>query len=145
VIRNTASILLPAPPARVFEYLVDGTRLRQWVGGLLESTPLQDGPPRPGAAYRQVIQLDAKRETVERVITEHDPPAATGFRVRLANMDMEGRFELEPEGEGTRLTFTQETTPGGLAALAGGMIERRIGAKIAADLQNLKRALERPA
>ena len=145
MIRNKASILLPAPPERVFEYLVDGTKLRSWVGGLLESTPLKDGPPRAGAAYRQVLQMDGKRETVERVITEHDPPVVSAFRVRISNMDMEGRFELEPEGEGTRLTFTQATTPSGLAALAGGLIERRIAAKITADLQNLKRALERPA
>lgn len=143
MIRNEASVFLPASPERVFEHLVDGAKLRAWVGGLLESTPVKAGPPAPGSVFRQVLLLDGKRETVERTITDHEPPVVTGFKVRIANMDMEGRFDLEEEEGGTRLTFTQTTTPRGLAALAGGLIERRIAAKIQADLSALKRALER--
>ncbi len=145
MIRNEATVLLASPPARVFEHLADADKLKGWVGGLVESRLAEPGPLRAGSAYRQVLLLDGKRETVERRLTEYDPPTVLAFRVRLANLEMEGQFDLEEEGSGTRLTFVQQTTPHGLAVLAASLIERRIGDKIRADLDALKRVLERPA
>jgi uncharacterized protein YndB with AHSA1/START domain len=145
VIRNEVSALLAAPPERVFAFLVDEDKLKRWIGGMLESRQVSGAGPGIGAAYRQVLVIDGQQESIERVITDHDPGALLGFRIHAGSMEIAGRFELESEGTGTRLQYVQETESRSLGmALLKSMVSARIQRKIQADLATLKRLVERP-
>ena len=144
MIRNEVSEVLAASPARVFEFLVDDGKLKQWLGGLLESTALAGTAFGVGTAHRQVLVIGGHREVVERVISAFEPEALLAFRIRAEHMDIAGRFELEPDGGGTRLTYVQETGGGSLAMrLMKPVLSGKIQRKIQGDLDSLKRLVER--
>jgi len=145
VIRNEVSARLAAPLARVFEFLVDEAKLKRWIGGMLDSRQITGDGPGVGAAYRQVLVIEGQQEIVERVIIAFEPDALLGFRIQTGSLAIAGRFELEPEGDGTRFTYTQETEGRSLGlALLKGMASARIQRKIQSDLASLKRLVERP-
>jgi len=145
MIRNEVSARLAAPLARVFEFLVDEAKLKRWIGGMLDSRQITGDGPGVGAAYRQVLVIEGQQEIVERVIIAFEPDALLGFRIQTGSLAIAGRFELEPEGDGTRFTYTQETEGRSLGlALLKGMVSARIQRKIQSDLASLKRLVERP-
>lgn len=144
MIRNTVSAHLAAAPSRVFDYLVDDAKLKQWIGGMLESSRLAGEGLAVGTRHRQVLVISGQREVVERVITAFEPEALLAFRIRSGTLDIAGRFELEPDGEGTRFTYAQETGGGSLAmTLLKPVLSGRIERKIQGDLASLKRLVER--
>jgi len=145
MIRNEVSARLAAPLARVFEFLVDEAKLKRWIGGMLDSRQITGDGPGVGAAYRQVLVIEGQQEIVERVIIAFEPDALLGFRIQTGSLAIAGRFELEPEGDGTRFTYTQETEGRSLGlALLKGMVSARIQRKIQSDLASRKRLVERP-
>ena len=52
------------------------------------------------------------------------------------------RHELEPHGEGTRLTVVGEGDPGMLPGFAAGIMARRAEKQFRKDFERLKRILE---
>jgi uncharacterized protein YndB with AHSA1/START domain len=108
---NAVSLDLPVPPERVYAYLVDFTRHADWssnvkviqltagetgtVGGEYEAT---EDVPRPMSTYARITAL----EPPKRIAWE-----ATDKRVfRTA-----WRFDIEPRGDGSRLTQSVEFYP----------------------------------
>lgn len=145
MIRNEVSARLAALPVRVFEFLVDETKLKRWIGGMLDSRQVAGDGPGVGAAYRQVLVIERQQEIVERVITAFEPEALLEFRIQTGSLDIAGRFELEAEGDGTRFTYIQETEGRSLGlALLKTMVSARIQRKLQSDLASLKRLVERP-
>ena len=50
------SVEIARPAEDVFAYLVDGERMKRWVGGLREFTPLDGSEPRLGSRARQRVE-----------------------------------------------------------------------------------------
>lgn len=110
--RVERSLFIAARPETVFAFLVEPARMVQWMGINAELSPL------PGGVYRvdlngQDIAVGEYREVVpnRRVVLAFgwegdDSPVAPGSSTVT--------FELEPEGEGTRLTFRHENLPAGV-------------------------------
>ena len=145
MIANRVTALLKAEPARVFACLVEEALLMRWIGGLLESRQTVGDAPGSGATYRQVLLLDGKREVVERVITGYDPETHLAYRIKAADLDLTGAFDLEPEGGTTHFSYRQETHGRSLAfTLLKPVVTARIQRKIESDLAALKRLVERP-
>ncbi len=108
-----ASIHLPQPPKRVWEYLCDTSRYSEWVESTLKMVRV-DGPARLGATYQERTRISGPwKSTTTWRITEFDSPhrqVHEGVGVATAkNMSLE--LTLNPEGDGTHLTMTIRYTP----------------------------------
>jgi uncharacterized protein YndB with AHSA1/START domain len=134
------------PPEEVFDYIAHGEHLPEYVtdfASVEQASP--EGPPSLGTTYRYKMGRGPAEGTFEwteferpRALAWHGPPARAG----LGSMEPSGRWELSPEGGGTRVRLVMTPEPGGLFKLlaplmAGGM--RKGNAKA---LQLLRERLE---
>jgi uncharacterized protein YndB with AHSA1/START domain len=135
--------LIAAPPGDVFPWLADSGRRCRWMGALVESEPLTDGPPEQGSRYRDVFEDHGQRIELEAELAKVDAPH--GIVVQLAADAFEATIfqRLEEEDGGTRLTAVIETTYTGLAArLLSGFVTRHAQKQLEGDLDRLKALVE---
>ena len=140
--RATHSIEIARSPEEVFAYLTDPAKLGTWQDAE-EVTQLTPGPVGPGTRFREVHKaLGRRREELTEVVV-FEPGRRFDIRV-VEGPPVDGRWDFEPAGAGTRLTFTPTVrltgrlralhpVVGHATALAFGRYHRR-----------LKRALESP-
>jgi uncharacterized protein YndB with AHSA1/START domain len=142
--RNEHSVDIAAPPERVFEYVAEPERMREWVGGLVEFRPLSPGPAL-GSRAIQVVEMAGKKWELESEITRYEPPHLLEARL-VAPKDFESvaSYRLEETDGQTRVTTTMETEyRHRVARLLGGVATRQAQRKLEADLDRLKRVVER--
>ena len=140
--RFEREIEIDRPPAEVFAYLADLTRVPEWQGSVQEIVPDEDGPLREGSAFTEVRRVAGRRlESRLEVETLVDGRELT---LRVVSGPVPGRVQhvLEPSGGGTRLTLVGELVGGGLRGLAGPLLERAAKREADADLRRLKSLLE---
>ncbi len=141
--RARHSIEIARPPEDVFAYLADGERMKRWIGGLLEFTPLDGSEPRPGSRARQRVQQAGRTFAVESEITEFEPNERLTARIEGRAFTSTVSYRLEPTDGGTRLTASAESDLHGLGGrLLAGVAARQAQRKLGADLARLKTLLE---
>jgi uncharacterized protein YndB with AHSA1/START domain len=108
-----ASVIIAAPPGRIWEIACDTGRYPEWVENTLQVLRT-DGPARSGATMEELTRIAGPWKSVTRWrVTEFDPPrrqvhegqgvsTATGMAVII---------ELSPAGQDTRFTLTLRYTP----------------------------------
>lgn len=138
---NTVEIA--RPPADVFAFLADGTNDRQWRTGVLDvSRRSGEGQ---GAIYEQGVKGPfGRRIPADYEITAYEPDRRIAFRAIAGPVRPEGSYVLEPAGDGTRVTFTLRSAPGGLARLLTPAVARTMRSEVA-QLDRLRAVLERGA
>lgn len=82
---------------------------------------------------------DAENDDVE--TTEYEPDRLVGFRATAGPVRPQGRYELTPDGTGTRVRFSFEAELGGLKLVMAPAVRRAMGGEVG-HLDNLKRVLE---
>lgn len=141
------SILLEAPAERVWDLIMDPSRLEEWVSTHDSVAGTEPGPVGQGASFAQKLRLAGKSFEVEWTVVEAeaprlarwegDGPAGSSATVvyRLAEQDGKTRFDYENEF----------SLPGGLVGrAAGGMLAAAPGGREARrSLRRLKGLLER--
>jgi uncharacterized protein YndB with AHSA1/START domain len=107
------SILVDAPPARVFDRFMDLERMPEWVGGVTRVTDLTGPVDRPGTRY--TVWFGRMRSPTQ--ILEVERPRHV--RTRFGNLILKGESDVtfDPEAGGTRLT-QEFRTRGLVSALA---------------------------
>jgi uncharacterized protein YndB with AHSA1/START domain len=138
------SVQIRASPRETMALLSDASRWPDWYPGM---TGIDIAAPFPEAGGR--VTFKVKSAGVSMAITETVLEYQPG---KLQLLGMEGmlsgraRWELTPEGDGTRLTTTFDyALPGGvLGKLADALIVKRMNAKSLEEaLDNLKARVER--
>jgi carbon monoxide dehydrogenase subunit G len=144
-VKTERSVALAAPPERVYDLVMDPGRLDDWVTihDHLEDAP--DGPLRQGSKLTQCLRLAGRKFKVRWTVVENDPCARVVWegegpiasRARVV-------YEFEPEGEGTRFSYTNEyKLPGGaLGRLAGRTVSGVTKKELDGSLQRLKSMVE---
>ena len=136
---------IAAPPARVYEVVMDPSRLDEWVTihHRLEGSPLDR--LEKGSKLTQYLKLAGRRFKVIWTVVENDPcrrvvwegrgPVASHARVE---------YGFTPNGDGTTFRYTNEyDLPGGfLGRLAGRTVSRVTGKELKGSLQRLKSLVE---
>jgi uncharacterized protein YndB with AHSA1/START domain len=142
----TETIFLAVAPERVWETVMDPTKLRRWVtthDSVAGATP---GPVREGDSFTQKLRLAGKSFEVEWKVVEADEPNVAlwegegpgGSRARVS-------YRLEGENGGTRFGYRSEfALPGGaLGKVAGGLLAAAPGKREAnRSLERLRALLE---
>jgi carbon monoxide dehydrogenase subunit G len=139
------TIEISAPPERVYDVVMDASRLEEWVTihHHLEDAP--NGPLRKGSKLTQSLRLAGKKFTVRWTVVENDPctrvvwegrgPVASHARVV---------YEFEGNGAGTTFSYMNEyDLPGGaLGRIAGRAVSRVTQKELEGSLQRLKSLVE---
>jgi uncharacterized protein YndB with AHSA1/START domain len=134
--------VIDRPPAEVFAFLGDAENDRAWRPGVLDIARVSGDGPGAGARYRQGMKgpggrrLDADIET-----TDYEPDRLVAFRGTAGAVRPRGRYELTPEGAGTRVRFALEAELGGLKVLMAPAVRRTMQSEVG-HLDDLKRVLE---
>ncbi len=136
---RTAGASAAAPPARVWEVLLDGRRWSFWNPGVEWMWLEGEGPPRPGTlATIKPRRLPQTAFRVEAIAPERLLVLAVTFGP-VATMRL--RWELSPDGAGTAIA--QTVSIGGPLA---GLLLKRAAERIAGAMPgNLERLAARAA
>ncbi|MGH3022490.1 MAG: SRPBCC family protein [Gaiellaceae bacterium] len=134
---------IAAPPAAVFAWLADSERRLEWMGALVESEPLTDGPPAVGSRYRDVFEDHGQRVELEAELLELEPAHRLRTGIVARGFESTSTQELEETGAGTRLTTVVETVyTMRLARVFGSLVTRHAQKQLEADLARLKELVE---
>jgi uncharacterized protein YndB with AHSA1/START domain len=134
---------IAAAPAAVFPWLADSERRLEWMGALVESEPLAEGPPAVGSRYRDVFEDHGQRVELEAELVELEPPSRLQTHIVAKGFESTSTQELEETGAGTRLTAVLETVyTMRLARIVAPVVTRHAQKQLEADLARLKELVE---
>lgn len=135
--------MIAAPPDRVFTWLAGSELRRRWMGALVESEALTDGPPEVGSRYRDVFEDHGQRIELEAELVEVDQPRRVVVQLDGDLFEATIAQQLEERGGGTLLAVEIETTYTKLAArLLASVVTRQAQKQLEGDLARLKELVE---
>jgi uncharacterized protein YndB with AHSA1/START domain len=144
--RNEHSVEIAAAPGDVFPWLADPERRLRWMGALVESESLTEGPPELGSRYRDVFEDHGQRIELEAELVEVEPGERLTARLVSKGFEATSSQRLEADGADTRLTATVDTRYTMLAArLLAPLVTRHAQKQLEADLARLKELVEAEA
>jgi len=125
------SVIVGRPIDEVFAFLADGENDPRWRNGVLDIERVEGEGV--GTRYRQGVKGPmGRRIAADYEVTEFAPPRALAFRATAGPVRPEGRYELEPVGDGTRVRFALECTPTGFARVMTPMVARTMRSEVQA-------------
>jgi carbon monoxide dehydrogenase subunit G len=139
------SITIAAPPERVYDTVMDPSRLEDWVTIHHHLVDAPNGPLEKGSKLTQTLRLAGRRFTVRWTVVQNEPckqvvwegqgPVASRARVV---------YGFHEDGQGTRFSYTNEyDLPGGpLGRVAGRAVARITQKELEGSLQRLKSLVE---
>jgi uncharacterized protein YndB with AHSA1/START domain len=141
--RIEESFAVGREPERVFDYLTDPDRLRDWQTTKTAVEQLTPGPPGPGTRIREVTKPPGGRE-FEQVseFTEFDRPRRVTVHVVEGPHPMDGTWTFSPTATGTEVHFVAKGELTGLLGRFGPIARILIGRQFAGYHRRLKRNLE---
>ena len=139
------TIDLPSPPEEVFAVVMDPLELENWVTAHDSVKDVPEGDLAEGSTFKQKLKVAGIGFGVTWTVTEIDAPHLAVWEGKgPAGSKAHCRYELQPDGGGTRFHYFNEfELPGGkLAAAAGKAIgEERGRAEAEQSLENLRKLL----
>lgn len=137
------SLLIDAPPDRVWEVTMDVDALPALSPTTMTSVERLDGDLRPGSRVR--IRQPGQRARVW-TVREVTAPSRFVWSTALGPFPMVAEHRIEPAGAGARNTLTIELSGRG-STVAGRLVGRMIASALATENAGFKRvaeAFERP-
>ena len=141
MIRIQASVTINRPLEEVFRFMTNHQNALQWQSGLLEARVTNDVVG-VGKTWVDVVQFLGRRIEVASELTEFEPLRVVGFKSTSGPIPLEGRYAFEPDGAGTKVTFTLQGEAGGFFKLAEPIVVRSTQRQWETNLANLKDLLE---
>lgn len=136
---NTVTIRRPVP--EVFAYLENFENVPQWNYAIVATRKTSDGAVAVGTTYEHKRSLPS--ESTERLeVVAHEANRKLAIRGDLGPFNGVLTYELEPVGEGTRLTNRAHLEGRGLSRVLARLAEGRVREAVSANLGKLKEILE---
>lgn len=142
IVQHTVQI--KAPPQQTMVLLSDASRWPEWYPGLMEPTITAPYPEEGGKVAFKVKSAGLSMPITETVL-DYQPGKLQLFQIE-GMMSGRARWELTPEGDGTRLiTMFDYTLPGGVFGKIADalMVKRMNGKSLHEALRNFKALVER--
>jgi hypothetical protein len=113
------------------------------MGALVESEPLDDGPPAVGSRYRDLFEDHGQRIELQAELVEVDPPHGLVVHLVADAFEADITQRLAEEAGGTRLSAVIETTYTKRAArILAPVVTRHAQKQLERDLGRLKELVE---
>src|SRR5512139_3870910 len=135
------TVATPAPPEKVFPYLLDFRNATEWDSGT-ESCELVSGDGGPGTVYRNVSKFAGNTVELDYTVDAVDEPVFV-IVGRNATTTSHDTVTVSPAAAGSTVTYRADFSFTGLVRLAGPLLTpllNRLGDNTAAQL---KSALDR--
>ncbi len=136
------SITIGRPVEEVFAYLKDIENLAKWHGQVDHGEQTSEGPLGVGTTYRGSSDLMGRKMEWTSEITEYEPNRKVAQKLDMGPAVMAMSWLVEPVGDGTKFTMISEGEMGGLAKLAGPLMDRTMKKQMEGNLARLKALLE---
>lgn len=140
--RFTNTITIDRQPAAVFAYLADLENLPRWNYAIHETRKITTGPVDVGSRYLQSRTIPVPSDESLEVI-EFEPGRRLTIRGSLSSFPAQISYTLRPVRKATTLTNTVDLQPPPPLNLLAPIATHRIKSAVAANLDVLKRTLER--
>ena len=88
------------------------------------------------------MQFLGRRIEIASELTDYEEDRVLGFKSISGPIPVTGSYSFEPDGEGTKVTFTLQGEPGGFFKLAEPIVARSTQRQWETNLANLKDLLE---
>lgn len=139
--RTKNSIIVNAPPSRVFAYVNDPNNLPEWMPGMLEIRNLVGSGP--GQQYDWTYKMLGFHFRGQNVVVEYEPEKRAVHQ-SIGMISSDWTITVEPHGEGTKLgTEAEYSIPVAvLGKLAEHIAARRNQREMEVALLNAKEMLE---
>ena len=130
-------------PEVVFDYVVDPSKLATWQTAHTSVEQLTEGPPGLGTRVRERTKPGAGKEFEQIVeFVEFDRPRRLRVHVVEGPYPIDGTWTFEPDGEGTRVSFTAEGELRGAMRAFEPAFKRLVARQFAGYHRNLRRNVE---
>ena len=139
---GTVEIYIACPSEAMFAFVSDLERAPEWVPDLIEVTKVSDGAIGVGTRYTEIVQIGSSQPDAGLIVTEFDPPRVFAHRGKGGPSEFTGRFVVEADGTGTRLTHEWSVTMSGLYKLLEYFSARWIRTNTEAGVECLREKLE---
>ena len=106
--KTTYTTIIDCPPERLWRWIEEPEKQKQWMKGLLENVDTSDGPTRVGSTFRMTIQEGRRVADYDGEITNYDPYRRLGVRfwgAALHGVEMAADYKLQNLGARTRLDY----------------------------------------
>jgi len=121
-----ATVTIDRPIEEVFAFLADGENDPKFSPRVQEIAKTTDGPPGVGTVYASTVKDAGLKSKREFKLTEFDQPKKIRWTEVSKNLVTvpEGGYDLEPAGDGTKLTYYNVFEGHGFGKLIAGMALR---------------------
>ncbi|GAB4484607.1 MAG: hypothetical protein Fur0016_23580 [Anaerolineales bacterium] len=136
------STLVDRPVSDIFALLSNPLNLPKWQKMISRIEQVTPGEPTVGTKYKVAAEMMGRSLTGEMQITAFEPPHKVGFVNQSGPMRVSITVTLKPVGSGAKIALHAEGNPGGVFALAEGMLAGKIKSEMESNLAHLKAALE---
>lgn len=138
------SVFIARQPQEVFDFLVRSENIPVWDSSVVKAEQITEGPPGPGTRVSGTSKVMGRHFDWVAETTDFDPPRKTVARSVEGKMNFTVTNSLEPEGDGTRLTFRIDADSGlgGIfGKLADPLVEKAQARTVRANLETLAELL----
>jgi uncharacterized protein YndB with AHSA1/START domain len=142
MITNELRLHLNRPVDQVFGYLVDSRNLTAWQSNLISIQLLTEGPLRVGTRFREVRRLGRRESEIQGEVTAFEPNKRFETKT-ITEPHVTVSYFFEPDNGGTRLHYKFVMHTSGFMRLLEPLIVGSVRKETRADLETLKRILER--
>ena len=100
-----------APLENVFQIYTEIERAEERIPAITKVEMLSEGPFGNGTRWRETRVVMKKQATEEMWVTGFDPPKSYTVEAQSHGTRYETLFQFEPEGDGTKVSWTFKGTP----------------------------------
>jgi carbon monoxide dehydrogenase subunit G len=141
--RFSGTTRIDRPIEEVFAFVADGQNDPKFSPRVQEISKETDGPPGIGTIYRSTVKDAGMTTKREFKLTEFEAPNKIRWTELSKNaVTAEGGYDLEPDGDGTRLTIFNDLTGHGLGKLFAPLAVRAASKDADAFAARIKQAVE---
>ena len=139
------SVFIARPPQEVFEFLVKSENVPIWDSSVIHAETVGNAPVGPGTRTKGTSKIVGRKFDWTTEVEEFQPPSRFVSKSVDGQLDFTITNTLEPEGDGTRLTFRIDAASGlggVFGKVADRFVEKAQARTVRANLETLSELLE---
>ena len=136
------SITINKPVEEVFAFVTDVANFSKWDAQAGGTEQISEGPVELGSRFRGSYDFMGRTMQWISEVTEFEPNKKAVQKITMGPTEMTMGWYLEPVEGGTKFTVRSEGPTGGLAKLAGPLMDRTMKQQMKDNLAALKAVLE---
>lgn len=145
MIRNEYVAEFERPVAEVFAFVDEDDKVKQWIGGLLETKRTTEGAPGVGSKFHQMIKVGNRIMKMDGELLAYEPNRWLSVKIDSDLCEMKVNYDFKEVNGRTRLTYTCDSVYYSfLYRLLSPLIKRITQQKLQKDFTRLKQLLESP-